>query len=57
MKAFVYVTTNLINGKKYLGKHNGKSNSYLGSGKALKKAIKKYGKKKHYREDGSFYMG
>ena len=50
MKAFVYVTTNLINGKKYLGKHNGKSNSYLGSGKALKKAIEKYGKENFQRK-------
>jgi hypothetical protein len=36
MKAFVYITTNLINGKKV--------------------ALSKIGKKRHYREDGSFYM-
>jgi hypothetical protein len=42
--AFVYITTNLLNGKKYLGKHNGKNSNYLGSGTLLKKAIKKYGK-------------
>lgn len=41
---FVYITTNLINGKKYLGKHNGKNTRYLGSGKLLTDAIKKYGK-------------
>lgn len=43
--AFVYITTNLINGKKYLGKHNGKVSNYLGSGTLLKKAIEKYGRK------------
>jgi len=43
--AFVYITTNLINGKKYLGKHNGTKPNYLGSGKLLKHAIEKYGKK------------
>lgn len=42
--SFVYVTTNLINNKKYLGKHNGKNKNYLGSGFLLKKAIEKYGK-------------
>lgn len=41
---FVYITTNLINGKKYLGKHNGKNKNYLGSGTLLKKAIEKYGR-------------
>jgi Mor family transcriptional regulator len=42
---YVYETTNLINGKKYIGvsvtKEN--SNNYLGSGILLKRAIKKYG--------------
>ena len=42
---YVYETTNLVNGKKYIGvsitKEN--SNSYLGSGILLKRAIKKYG--------------
>jgi hypothetical protein len=50
MKAFVYITTNLINGKKYLGKHNGKHEGYLGSGTILKTAIKKYGKENFKRE-------
>jgi hypothetical protein len=50
MKSFVYITTNLINGKKYLGKHNGKHDGYLGSGTVLKDAIKKYGKENFERE-------
>lgn len=42
--AEIYLTTNLINNKKYIGqsKHNNKN--YLGSGKLLKLAIKKYGR-------------
>lgn len=45
MYGFVYETKNLINGMKYIGMH--KSNvfdDYLGSGKILTRAIKKYGK-------------
>ena len=42
---FIYITTNLVNGKKYLGQHYLNSNKkYLGSGKILQIAIKKYGK-------------
>lgn len=45
----VYKTTNLINNKFYIGKHNQKIDAnlfdgYLGSGATLKKAITKYGK-------------
>lgn len=46
-KAFVYKTTNLINSKIYIGvrtyKYNDKDASYLGTGIAIKAAIKKYG--------------
>lgn len=43
---YVYVTTNLINGKQYVGDHstNNLNDKYLGSGKIIKEAIKKHGK-------------
>ena len=48
---FIYITTNLINGKQYIGQHQGYSNDkYLGSGVNLIKAIKKYGKENFKRE-------
>lgn len=48
---FIYQTTNLVNNKRYIGKHTGEfDDSYLGSGFALKRALKKYGKKNFKRE-------
>jgi hypothetical protein len=49
---FIYVTTNQLNGKLYLGKkafrlNNGRVNAwrnYLGSGKEIKQQIQQYGK-------------
>lgn len=41
---FVYISENLINGKKYIGSHNGNKKEYYGSGILISKAIKKYGK-------------
>lgn len=48
---FIYITTNMANGKKYLGQKKFDSHwkSYIGSGKALKKAVEKYGKENFSR--------
>jgi group I intron endonuclease len=41
---YVYLTTNILNNKKYVGKKYGEFNpSYYGSGKLIKNSIKKYG--------------
>lgn len=54
MYGFVYITTNHINGKKYIGqKRYDKANkwkSYLGSGIHLKRAINKYGSENFSKE-------
>lgn len=39
----IYKTTNLVNGKIYVGKNEKNDDSYYGSGLILKQAIKKYG--------------
>ena len=46
MIGYIYKTTNLINGKIYIGQHKSSSfdTNYYGSGKLLIKALKKYGK-------------
>ena len=46
----IYKTTNKINGKFYIGVHNGTRNWYKGSGSVIKKAIKKYGINNFTRE-------
>ena len=45
MYGYIYKTTNLLNGKVYIGKRRGEFVSwYYGSGKILKQALDKYGK-------------
>ena len=46
----LYKTTNIVNGKYYVGVSNGNNPSYKGSGTALKEAIKQYGSKNFLRE-------
>lgn len=49
--SYIYLTTNLINGKKYIGQHTGQINdNYLGSGVTLVEAIEKYGKENFIKE-------
>lgn len=54
---FTYITTNIINNKKYVGDHstNDVDDGYLGSGLYLKKAIKKYSKENFKKEIVSFH--
>ena len=52
---FIYLTTNLVNGKKYIGQHKIQKcgvdrDEYLGSGVLLTRAIKKYGRENFKRE-------
>lgn len=48
---YIYLTTNLVNGKKYIGQHYGDINDrYLGSGVAFTRALDKYGKKNFKKE-------
>lgn len=46
MAGYIYLTTNLINGRKYIGKKHSSVflKNYKGSGKIIKQALKKYGK-------------
>jgi group I intron endonuclease len=46
----IYKTTNLINGKIYIGKDTKNNPNYIGSGKIIKSAIKKYGKENFIKE-------
>lgn len=42
----IYLTINLVNHKVYVGQTTTNNNSYIGSGRYIKRAIKKYGKDK-----------
>lgn len=52
MYGFIYITTNKLNGKKYLGqrKYSKGWENYLGSGVIFVQALKKYGKQNFTRE-------
>lgn len=45
MYGYIYITTNLVNGKKYIGQHKSEvfNPEYKGSGKLLRQALHKYG--------------
>jgi group I intron endonuclease len=46
----IYLTTNLVNNKKYIGKDSNNNPQYLGSGVLLLEDIKKYGKENFKKE-------
>lgn len=54
---FLYKTTNTVNGKIYIGVHrtNDLDDGYMGSGKALRAAFRKYGKDNFVREILEFF--
>lgn len=51
---FIYITTNMVNGRKYIGQkkfdNKGAWKTYLGSGTSLKQAVKMYGRENFSRE-------
>lgn len=51
MDYYIYLTTNKINNKKYIGQHKGSpTDSYFGSGTTILKSIAKYGKENFTKE-------
>lgn len=48
---FIYITTNLVNGKRYIGqkKFDRRWKEYIGSGRVLKASVEKYGKENFSR--------
>ena len=48
---FIYITTNTISGKQYVGSHRGlRGDAYLGSGVLLNNSIRKHGKEQFTRK-------
>lgn len=57
MLPHIYLVTNILNGKIYIGQTNGKRNDYFAGGKIIKQALRKYGKHNFTRqilEKGNF---
>jgi hypothetical protein len=54
---YVYVTTNLINGKKYVGDHStdNLNDGYLGSGNLFAKKVNEYGRENFEKEIIEFF--
>ena len=54
---FIYKTTNLLNGKYYIGMHStdNLNDGYMGSGKRLRYSVNKYGKENHKVEVLEFF--
>jgi group I intron endonuclease len=54
---FVYITTNLVNGKQYIGDHSSQflDDNYLGSGIYFQRALIEYGKKNFKRDILEFF--
>lgn len=46
----IYLTTNSVNGRKYIGMTNGAKNDYMGSGKLIEQAFNKYGRDKFTKQ-------
>jgi len=46
----IYKITNKVNGKIYIGQDKNNNPNYLGSGKKIKRAVKKYGKENFIKE-------
>ena len=57
MYHYLYKTTNSLNGRFYIGVHSTQdlNDGYLGSGKLLMKAVKKYGKSNFHKETIAFF--
>jgi|AntAceMinimDraft_16_1070373.scaffolds.fasta_scaffold02383_9 group I intron endonuclease len=54
---YVYITTNSVNGKQYVGDHssNKLEDNYIGSGNIIVHAVNKYGKEKFKKEILEFF--